>query len=109
MPTRLLMLCLLAATTVACDKEAHRFYLPTYSEPRLLACNVSGFCHQCSVDFDGEFTCGYRFSMSCDGKRPAMVLVKPYEVTYESGAVRQFETTITQSFEGECRQRVARS
>jgi hypothetical protein len=47
------------------------------------SCNISGYCYSCGLDFNGDFSCGMRYSSFCDGHRHARVKVTPYYGHYE--------------------------
>lgn len=94
------LIVIVALLSSACDAEVKRVQLPTHVEQRVLSCSTPGICG--GFNHDGDYTFG--FHTSCDGHRQATVLVKPYEVTFESGSVRQYEDTVTQSYQTSCQQ-----
>ena len=97
-----IVLLIIAIFLMACNAEVKRVQLPSHSELRVVDCHRADFCYTCSMNMDGQYSCGLKFSTLCEGHWQATILVQPYEVTYESGIVRRFEDTVTQEYHGRC-------
>lgn len=94
---------LLAALTLsACDEETSREVYKSYTETRDISCTYSGFCYDCGIDWDGDYSCGFRYT-SCDGHQSATVRVTPFETFHKSGKVRQHEDILILTRTGPCR------
>ena len=55
----------------------------TYAESR--SCSKPGFCYKCGLDWEGEFSCGFRFSAFCSGSHEVTVVERPTLINYSDG------------------------
>lgn len=97
---------LLALLLVGCDAPVSTSQAgPARDERGSVSCTYPGFCYTCGVDMDLKLSCGFRLSLSCEGRRPATVRVTPMRTTYESGAVRDWEQrqAVAVDPDGHCR------
>jgi len=101
---RSLILVSVLLTACEIDKVKYQEQLDRpHVESTTLSCTHSGFCYDCGIDENFEFSCRLRLSDSCPGTQPGTVEVTPFEVGYESGRRERFNKVRELTREGICR------
>jgi len=70
--------------TVSCKGD---FIIDRASKPDIqeetISCDKCDYCYTCGLNFDGDYSCGMRYSCSCDGEQKAISETITYAGHYE--------------------------
>lgn len=89
--------------TAGCDKQVKRDVVSTLTVSRRVDCDKFDYCYKCSIGFDGNFNCGYKFSAFCPGEQDAQIKVIKERVFYQSGKTRDVVREVITDRFGSCR------